>query len=85
MPVMNGKVCAQRIREVEKSRGIRPCMIVIISGNCVDSEIRECLDEKGLIKADAFLKKPVSLDELSRAISKHYAQTLDKYPSSPFL
>jgi len=85
MPIMNGKIAAQRIRELEKNKMMKPCMIIIISGNCVDSEIKECLDKKGLIKADAFLKKPINLDELCRVISKHYAQTLEKYSSSPFL
>jgi len=69
MPVLNGKVCAQRIRELEREKRLRPCMIIIISGNCTNSEIQECLDKSGMIKADAFLKKPVNIDELCQVIS----------------
>ncbi len=73
MPILNGKVAAQRIREMERQKGGRPCMIIVISGNCVDSEIKECIDKNGLVKADAFLKKPICLEELGRVIANHFA------------
>jgi len=76
MPILNGKVAAQRIREMEKQKGGRPCMIIIISGNCVDSEIKECVDKNGLVKADAFLKKPISIEDLGRVIANHFAPCL---------
>jgi len=77
MPILNGKVAAQRIRELERQKGLRPCMIIIISGNCVDSEIKECMDKTGLIKANAFLKKPISLEEFGRVIANHFVPMTD--------
>ena len=72
MPEMDGKQAAAKIRKHEFERKINPCFLVIISGNCSESEIKECLDKKGEIKADAFLKKPTSVDELCRVISAHF-------------
>jgi len=72
MPEMDGKQAAAKIRKREFERKLHPCFLVIISGNCSESEIKECLDKKGEIKADAFLKKPTSVDELGGVISAHF-------------
>ena len=74
MPVMNGKDASRRIRELEASEGLTPCFIGIVSGNCTGSEIRECLDKEGRIKADSFIKKPASIDELLKAIGHHFVE-----------
>ena len=68
MPKMNGKTAAQKIRQYEKKNGLKPCYILMISANCLESEINECTDKNGLIMADAFLKKPISPEELQRAV-----------------
>jgi len=78
MPVMDGKLSAQKIREIEANRNMDPCLIIIISANCSESEIQECLDKNGKIKADAFLKKPVTVDDLCRIISYHFTQVYDR-------
>jgi len=85
MPVMNGKVCAQRIRELEREKRLRPCLIFIISGNCTSSEIQECLDKNGLIRADAFLKKPVNIEELCQTILDLGEQSISRFSTNPFL
>jgi len=85
MPVMNGKVCAQRIRELEKEKRLSPCMIFIISGNCTNSEIKECLDKNGLIRADAFLKKPVNIEELCQTILDLGEPSISRLSTNPFL
>jgi len=69
MPIMNGKEASMKIRELEKQNNLKPTFLMIISGNCTESEIQECLDPNGKIQAQAFLKKPVSLDDLVRVIS----------------
>ena len=69
MPIMNGKEAAQKIREFEIENNLEPCLMIIISGNCSQSEIKECTVKDGKIRADVFLKKPVTLDELSRVIN----------------
>ena len=85
MPVMNGKVCAQRIRELEREKRLRPCLIFIISGNCTSSEIQECLDKNSLIRADAFLKKPVNIEELCQTILDLGEQSISRFSTNPFL
>ena len=72
MPVMNGKEASQKIRELEIQMGLVPCFLTIVSGNCTSSVIKECLDKHGTMKADSFLKKPVSLEELLRALGFHF-------------
>lgn len=72
MPVMNGKVAIQKIRELEVKRGLQPALIIIVSGNCGKSEMHECLDTTGLIRADAFLKKPLALEELKSVVNGRF-------------
>ena len=69
MPVMDGKTSAQKIREYERENNLCPCIMLIVSGNCGECEIKECMNKDGRIRADAFLKKPVSIDELARTIA----------------
>jgi len=70
MPVMDGKQASEKIREYEMVQKLEPCILIIISGNCSESEMAECLNPKGKIRANAFLKKPATLEELSKIISQ---------------
>jgi len=72
MPIMDGKKVAQKIREKEIELNLKNCLIIITSGNCSESEIKECIDPQGRIRADAFLKKPISFEELVRVISTKF-------------
>jgi len=72
MPVMNGKTAIQKIREFEAKKGLKPVVMIIVSGNCGKSEMHECLDMKGNIRADAFLKKPLNLEELKSVVNCHF-------------
>lgn len=72
MPVLDGKEAARKIRRFENEKCIKPCFMPIISGNCSESEIAECLNKKGNIKADAFLKKPASIEELVQVLGRHF-------------
>jgi len=74
MPIMDGKESAMKIRQFEADKGLDPCFLVIISGNCTDSETRECLDKNGKIRADGFLKKPVNVEDLLRVIGNNLGQ-----------
>ena len=84
MPIMKGKESAQKIREFELEKGLQPCTMIIISANCTESEIKECLDKNGRIRANAFLKKPVTMDELYRVISYSLIHRLSRQRSDPF-
>jgi len=74
MPVMDGKTSIEMIRKLEVEKGLEPCLIIIVSGNCTHSEMTECLDPKGKVRANSFLKKPLMFDELQRTIESHFIQ-----------
>jgi len=74
MPKMDGKKSAEKIRNFEREKGLEPCLLIIVSGNCSQSEVLECMDKRGKIQADAFIKKPASLDELRQVITRHFRQ-----------
>ena len=80
MPVMDGKEAAQRIRDFEVENNIEPCLLVIVSGNCGEAEIEECLDQEGRVRADAFLKKPVSIEDLYKVMSFHFNERVCRSP-----
>jgi len=74
MPIMDGKEAATKIRAIETEKGLKPCILLIVSGNCTDSEIKECMDKTGPIRANGFLKKPVNIEDLTRAIGSSFDQ-----------
>jgi CheY-like chemotaxis protein len=76
MPKMNGKEAAHKIREFEKKCKLKPCLLIMVSGNCSESEINECLIKDGEIGADYFLKKPATFDDLFNVISRHFSTKL---------
>ena len=78
MPVMSGKESARRIRRVEMEKRLKPCFLPIISGNCSESEISECISKNGNIRADEFIKKPATVDELLRAIGIYFHSLEDE-------
>jgi len=79
MPVLDGKKAVELIRNYEHQYNLKPCLIIMVSGNCSESEISECLNPSkltGYKNADFFLKKPASIDELSNVITGWYQKTL---------
>ena len=72
MPVMDGKQASRKIREFEAERGLSECFLMIVSGNCSQSEINECLDAERQIKANTFIKKPAQIEELMRIIEHRF-------------
>ena len=75
MPIMNGKESSEKIREFERSEGFEPCILIIISANSFQSEVEECMHNEGKIRANAFLKKPVSADDLRRVIIANFEES----------
>jgi len=71
MPVWDGKMASRKIRAYEKEKGLKESILVIISGNCCDSEQKECMDRNGAIHANEFLKKPLKLDDLKQVLQKY--------------
>ena len=70
MPVMKGKDAIIKIREWEMLKRSPNTKIVIISGNAVEKEIQECLNPRGMIRADAFLEKPCDFMTFSKTLKK---------------
>jgi CheY-like chemotaxis protein len=74
MPVMDGKEAMKQIRMYEKENYLDPCHIIVISGNCIDDEVRACLDPHGPIQADGFLRKPVKKSEFEEYFNSYVKQ-----------
>lgn len=70
MPLMNGKEAVKRIREIEAENSLPPAKIIFISGNCIEKEVKACLDPKGAMRANEFLRKPVKLEVFTQAFCK---------------
>ena len=72
MPKMDGKKAAQKIREYEADHNLQPSILIMISGDCLESDIRQCTDKNGRIRADGFLKKPANMEELVRVVGSTF-------------
>jgi len=70
MPIMNGKMACELIREYERKKRLKPAIIMLISGNYLEEEVVGMLDIQGNRKADCFLKKPLIFDEFCWAVYK---------------
>ena len=68
MPRMNGKVACEKIREFERRKGILPSIVILISGNYDEQQVKECLSSGSERRADCFLRKPLLFDDFSSAI-----------------
>jgi len=74
MPIMDGKTAAKIIRAFEIENDLDPCLLIITSGNVIESEIKECMDPSGEIRADVFLRKPLSMEDLIRAVMTNFRE-----------
>ena len=70
MPVMNGYEALKKIRQYEQDNKLRPCFAIVISGHCDQNIIRECLDPLGEVRANYFLKKPITYKQFLEVLSK---------------
>jgi len=70
MPVMNGYEALKKIRQYELENDLLPCYVLVISGHCDHNIISDCLDSHGDIRANYFLKKPVTYKQLLEALDK---------------
>jgi len=68
MPIMDGKMVAKNIRSLESGTTNTRSHILMISGICGENEMNECLDPHGEIRANGFLSKPVSLEDLRTSL-----------------
>ncbi len=70
MPIMDGLTSSEEIRKHERLIGAEedPVPIIMITGNCGDTQKNKCLDKNGLIKASNFFRKPFTFDECKSMI-----------------
>jgi signal transduction histidine kinase/CheY-like chemotaxis protein len=70
MPVLNGKDAVTRIRDYERANNMKPSTIMMISGHCNQSIISECVNPSGNVRANYFLKKPVTYQQIFDIVHK---------------
>jgi len=64
MPGMDGLNSCEEIRKYEKSVGsAEEIPILIITGNCNETQKNKCLDKNGAVRAFNFFRKPFTFDE----------------------
>jgi len=68
MPIWDGRKVCDRIREYEKEKRLKPVIIIFISGNYDKEQIEEYLNPQKGLRADCFLRKPVSFSEFHRTV-----------------
>jgi len=68
MPILDGRKACDRIRGYEKEQRLKPAVIILISGNYDKQQIEEYLDPNKGLKADYFLRKPISFSEFHPAV-----------------
>ena len=70
MPKGDGRSLCKKIREYEERKKVAKSLILMISGNDNESTVKELLNKKGDYRADLFLKKPISYEELLDCLGK---------------
>jgi len=70
MPEMNGKEALIMIRKYERENGLKPCLAVVSSSEFDKRIIDDLLDPHGEARADFYLKKPITFEQLSELICK---------------
>jgi len=70
MPIMNGYEALKKIRKYEQENNLNPCVAIVVSGHCDHNIISECLDPNGDVRANYFLKKPITYKQFLEVLSK---------------
>ena len=68
MPVMDGLTASQEIRKYEARKNQLPVPIIVITGNCTETERVKCLDHKGGVRAFNFFRKPFTFGECKEVV-----------------
>jgi len=71
MPICDGKKAGKMIREFENLEGLKGTVIIMMSANCLKSEIDECLNKNGKIRAKEFMRKPIHIEDFRHVIGKY--------------
>jgi CheY-like chemotaxis protein/signal transduction histidine kinase len=75
MPVMDGLTASAEIRKYEKILGVKEIIpIIVVTGNCTDTEKTMCLDPQGNIRASNFFRKPFTFAECKSTIQTLLAE-----------
>jgi len=71
MPIMDGKQACEKIRQYEKENNLKRSIIILISGNYEEEDMRNLLEKGEGNNPDCFLKKPLVFEELCWALDKY--------------
>jgi CheY-like chemotaxis protein len=72
MPVLDGKGALIKIREFEKTHRIAKCIACVISGHCSKEIIDNFTNKEEVVKAEEFLKKPLTYEFFSSILKKYF-------------
>jgi CheY-like chemotaxis protein len=68
MPVMDGFMATQKIREIEKEREVlKPVVIIALTANAGEEDRKKCLNSS----MNDFLAKPIRREEISEALERN--------------
>lgn len=69
MPEMDGDIATEKIRELEKSRNLKPVPIIALTANAINGVRERCLE----IGFDEYLSKPLNKDDLKEVLRKYFS------------
>jgi len=86
MPVMDGLTASREIRKYEMKLNVNTEVpIIVITGNCAETEKIRCLDPQGEIRAFNFFRKPFTFWECKSAVqailSSNQMKKCERFPS----
>ena len=81
MPVMDGITVCQEIRKYETTKDLSPVPIIVITGNCAETEKMKCLDPNGGVRAMNFFRKPFSFEKCKEVIQSIFNENKRTRPS----
>jgi len=75
IPFLDARIACHRIRQYEREKNLRPCIIIIMGSYKNEGVIDELLDKDGSYKANSFLQKPIGFDAFSHALCELFASS----------
>jgi len=83
MPVMDGITASQEIRKYEAAIGTQTAVpIIVITGNCAETEKFKCLDPTGAVRAFNFFRKPFTFGECKSVVQAIFDEKFNRSKQS---
>ena len=69
------------LKKYETTTNLSPISIIIITGNCAETEKIKCLDPNGGVRAMNFFRKPFSFEECQSVVQAIFHEKQTTRPS----